>query len=263
MYFHWQNLNEKPGGRTGSPLKHGRAWWRITDKGELHWEWVLRPNACAIGLTVGGEDGFGLHWHVGIPLIGALYVSITGFAPLVWLANLLLPRTEEKYGGLHGYRDAREICFRVHDWTLWWTVWRNSMAGWSRKVPRWRDGNFKPLDVLLGDVKFSKRTIEPWRDVEIPMPERAYKGRACLEEFRWKRPRWFARTALDVDIKLDQDPIPCPGKGENSWDIDTDATFGFSCRARNIEEAIGKLVESCLVTRRRRGAPHNWTQRAA
>jgi hypothetical protein len=35
-YFHWQNLNDKPGKRTGSILRHGRAWW-----GNFRWEWCF------------------------------------------------------------------------------------------------------------------------------------------------------------------------------------------------------------------------------
>jgi hypothetical protein len=268
MLFHYQNLNDKPGDRQGSILKYGRAWlnfrqWDV-DGPRIHWEWHLDWRACAAQIEVGGEEDFGLHWYVGIPLLGALYVTLAGFRSLEWFARLLLPKTEERHGGLHGYRESRQIYFRVHAGALWWTIWRHSMGGWSREVPRWREGNFQVVDALLGKQKYAATEIEPWRAIEVPMPERAYRGRAKLELATWRRSRWFSKSVLRVEIDMDKgEQIPCPGKGENSWDCGDDGTWGLTCPAKSIEEGIGKLVTSCLETRRRRGAPHNWNQRRA
>lgn len=261
LRFHWQNLNEKPGDKYGSPLKHGRAWLHL-GKGEINWCWHLNPRACALGVKVGEGhyDGVGLHFHVGIPLIGSLFVGFSDFAPLSWLAKALLPKVAEPRG-LHGYNNTRETEVRVHDGALWWSVWRHPNAGWSCEVPRWRDGNFNFVDALLGKAKSSGEVLKE-RDIVVPMPEGFYLGKAKLELRTWKRPRWFAKRWLRVDIDMNEGQrIPIPGKGENSWDCDDDACFGSSVSAKSIEEAIGKLVGDCLKTRRERGGPENWNDR--
>lgn len=263
-HFHWQNLNEKAGDKLGSPLKHGRAWLRLGD-GQLNWSWHLCLDACALGVQVGGEEEFGFHFRIGVPLVGSLFVTVAEFGPVKWLAKALLPKTDDPRrpwaGGLHGYRNTRELEVYVYDWSLWWTMWRHPMAGWSREVSRFREGNWHPLDTFLGKSKVEVRTLEE-REVEVPMPERAYTAQAKLELVTRKRPRWFAKSWLRTDIELpSKGGIPVPGKGENSWDCDDDACFGSTVSARSIEEGIGELVASCLKTRRERGAPANWAKR--
>lgn len=254
MHLHWQNLNTRSHGRTGSPLRHGRAWWRI-GRGHINWEWSLLRADCRAGITVGGEEDFGFHWSLALPVF-SIYLTIAGFRPVVWLAKSLLPKTKEKYGGLHGYEDEREIYFRIHDWTIWWTLWRNPMAGWSREVSRFRDGNFKPLDLLLGKVDYSKRTLKTV-ETFVPMPEGAYPATVELFESTWKRPRWFASRLVRADVKVEKG-IPFPGKGENSYDCGIDGLHGLTTKADTIEEAIAATVESALRSRRRYGGSVDW-----
>lgn len=255
MRFHWQNLNEKPHGRTGSPLLYGRAWWRIGN-GSINWEWTLFRPSCRVALVVGGDEDFGFHWSLGVPWLFTFYLTVAGFRPVVWLARLLLPKQPEKYGGLHGYNDEREIRIAIHDWEIWWTVWRASMAGWSRQVPRWRDGNWNFLDTLLGKQSYSTRDLKTVETV-VPMPEGCYPATVRLFESTWKRPRWFASRLVRADVKVERG-IPFPGKGENSYDCGDGALHGLTTKADTIEEAIAATVESALRSRRRYGGSVDW-----
>jgi hypothetical protein len=61
-----------------------------------------------------------------------------------------------------------------------------------------------------------------------------------------------------VDLDMKRDPVPFPGKGENSWDCGEDASYGFGCAAETLEEGIGKFVASKLRDRGRNGG-RGWT----
>lgn len=260
MHFHWQNLNDKKHGRAGSPLRYGRAWWRLGGRSAVNWEWTLfHSSSCRIGITVGGSEEFGFHWCLALPWLFSFYLTVAGFRPVVWLARLLLPKMAAdgtQHRMLHGYPDEREIRFSIHDWSIWWSVWRNPMAGWSRAVPRWRDGNFHPLDVLLGKVDYSTRVLKS-TPAMVPMPEGSYAATVELFESTWKRPRWFATRMVRADVKLEKG-IPFPGKGENSYDCGEDALHGLTTKADTIEEAIAETVQSALRSRRRYGGSIDW-----
>jgi hypothetical protein len=57
------------------------------------------------------------------------------------------------------------------------------------------------------------------------------------------------------------DPVPFPGKGENSWDCGEDATHGYYGPAASIEDAVGNLVTSTLKRRRKYGG-RDWKPEA-
>ena len=249
MYFHWQNLNDKPGGGQGSGVIHGRAWWRLTNNHQIHWEWVLFSASCGASIRFERSEDVGVHLHVAIPLLMSFYLHL-GIPPFTWLTNLLLRGTKRSW-------EDRELSVRVFDWAVWWTVWRDPMGGWDSSVPKWRDGNFRPLDLLLGKHDYATREIESVETV-IPMPERAYKAKVTLFESTWKRPRWFPKRVVRADIDCKDDPIPHPGKGENSYDCDDDATFSMTTGpVRSIEQGIAQMVEYVLVARRKYGG-RNW-----
>ena len=86
------------------------------------------------------------------------------------------------------------------------------------------------------------------------MPEGAYKATVEMFWGIWKRPRWVAKKILRANVEIPSG-IPKNGKGENSWDCGEDATFGITMPAKNVENAIGKTVESCLRDRKKYGTP--------
>lgn len=166
-----------------------------------------------------------------------------------WVVDRIPGDMRVKYSG-------RSTRIAVHDTALWWQFLVDD-AGWTHSRPKWRDGSWHPLGHRLVQ---SEKVIEQ-REVLVPMPERSYRAKAQLEEIRvgWdKLPRRFDATKRRVKIDmLEGEQVPHPGKGENSWDCDEDATFGMTTPARTIEDGVGRLVASALRSRIRYGGA-NW-----
>lgn len=247
MRFSWQNLNEKPGGLKGSPLRHGRAWLHM-GKYTLGWEWSLWRSFCHAHIDIRPDRESTLGASVALPGV-AFWVHLD----TPWghrLASLTRRRDGSEYG------TDRRVGLSVHGWALLWDCWADGME-WRSKDPRWMHGSFNFPDRILGRQKYSTREIET-RMVRVPMPEYGYPASATLTLDEWRRPRWpWPRRLLRVNIEI-PGGIPEPGKGENSWDCGEDATFGMTCVEPTIEAGIAHLVESVLSTRRRHGGL-NWT----
>lgn len=252
MFFHWSNENDKPGGRQGSILRHGRAWLHLgardRERTTIKWCWAFGRMFCDVHADVHQGDGLGLSFNVSIPILGGFYLTLDG-PPFSVIARWLLKRVKH-------YED-REIDVSFHGWALFWSFWNNPME-WSRNTPRWRHGSFNVLDFLFGKWKYSDRELHSEQAV-VPMPEGSYPARVILSEVTWKRPRWFTRRALRAEVKItDKRGIPHPGKGENSWDCGEDGTMGLTCGETTVEGAIAAMVETCLRNRRRYGGSVMW-----
>lgn len=155
------------------------------------------------------------------------------------------------------YGEDREVSINFYHGSISWSFWTDPMS-WSSLTPKWRQGSFNFVDFLLGRSKCEHHTIEE-RNVLIPMPERAYQATAKLEQWTWRRPRWFAKSFNRVTIDIPKG-IPFPGKGENSWDCGDDATYGIATGPCNsIAEGVGVLVGSVLRSRVRHGGYSTWT----
>jgi hypothetical protein len=230
MRWHWQNLNEDKRGFWGRSHRfpwHGRAWL-----GRLGACWDLWGSFCGIGVEFDGGDR-----------------EVTFFVALPPV-SLWFTVGRVRFWKSLGY-GSREIRIGVHDWAVWWTVWRDEMAGWDRSVPRWRQGSWHVLDTLLGSTRYSNVDLET-HEIAIPMPEGSYRARATFERSTWKRPRWFARVRdfTKVDV-LAPGGIPHEGKGENSWDCGADGLCGYSVEGHSLTKAIARGVESSLRSRQR------------
>lgn len=254
MNFHWQNLNDKPGGRQGPGWIHGRAWLRLTDdyRGSgLNWCWALGRFDCHASFEFTQSEEVGIKFSFAIPFLLALYVTIYG-GPFSWAARKLLPEYTWENG------QDREVSLRVFSGAIWWEVWRDNMAGTGPRTKRWRHGNFNPLDFFLGRQKYSERDVSITSAV-VPMPERSYPCTVRLFESTWKRPRWpFPQQRIRADVDCKANPIPFPGKGENSWDCGQDATYSLTTQASTVEEGIAAMVETVMRSRRRHGGSVNW-----
>lgn len=250
MHFHWQNLNDKPGGRTGSPLLHGRAWLHVgprdRENSVINWEWHLGSRRCAVGFSAHRSDGVGVQLSIAVPLLCSLYLTLDG-GLFARVAHAILPSV--------GY-EGRELSIRLFDWAVWWSIWTDPMS-WSSRTPKWRNGSWHFLDTFLGKQKYEQRELQTVTAM-VPMPERSYPAVITLREDTWKRRLWFPRRLLRAYIDLKANPIPVPGKAENSWDCGEDATWGLSCQAATVEEAIAATVETAMGTRRRYGGSVEW-----
>jgi hypothetical protein len=210
--------DRRDGKRTeGYARLYGERW-------SLRSEWNLWARFCALSLERNSE--------------GARTVWLA-FPPVaLWLT-------------LHwGFRRAepRELSLRVFDWAIWWRTWSDP-NGWDSRRPRWREGCWHPIDMLLGPVKYTTEDLET-RQIAIPMPEGEYPATAVRQRCTWKRPRWFARTRefVNVDIRT-RGGIPHQGKGENSWDCGTDGLCGYSTEGGSFESAIIDGVARALRSR--------------
>jgi hypothetical protein len=138
-------------------------------------------------------------------------------------------------------------------------------VSWRRDSPWYRKGiRVDFLDLLLGRIRSTDRHV-PIRgylvdvrtgkaDVMVPMPEGSYRASVEIVEVTCRRPRWpFPRRYMRARVDIPAG-IPHAGKGENSWDCGDDATYGISCPASYVEEAVAKLVESVLCSRKEYGA---------
>ena len=211
-------------------------WWGTFDRIKAHVELAWFSSSC--GWSFGYNDEHGWGGSICIPGIVSVYAFLDGIFPSL--------------------KRERTIEVRIHSGAIWWSIWRDWRDGWSRDIPKWRDGNFNVVDFLLGDSKCSRREVEE-RDVLVPMPEKCYAAKAKLTEYTWKRTRWFAKRMLRVQIDIEEG-IPSEGKGENSWDCGTDATYGLTTgECRSIPEGVGQLVGHVLAQRVKYGGWRDWS----
>ena len=180
--------------------------------------------------------------------------------------------------------DERETGFTiVQDVdTGWWDMplsaglWRDPMGAsygdrWRqyREAP-WRGDGWSwyahPFRWIPGDsVVEYDASMERTADVTVSMPEGDYAASWRQRRCRWQRPRWFAapwvwRYSLDIP-----GGVPLPGKGENSWDCEDDATYGVTFAVQDHpegpEETACRFVGDHLQSRARRGGAR-WAPRA-
>ena len=240
IWWNWQNL-AKPG-----QSRNARAWLYFYDN-TIGVQWVFRPRNLSIGLTLADTtvDDDSLSFHFSIPFLLALYVSISRL-PIV----KRLPGA--KY--VSGKHDSgmRSIDFtydrRENNW-VHWRLWRNPHFGNSRD---WRDSGLFIDDVIFGRDKYSERELDSQPCV-IVMPERSYNATARRYVATWTRKRWRKPKSINrVEIEVPEG-IGTPGHGENSWDMDDDATFEFTTNADTVEEAIESLRARILKERKKFG----------
>lgn len=190
--------------------------------------------------------------EVGISIalgIFSLYVGFDNYHLGSWIQRVTR-RKGQRYG------NGRSIGLAVHGGYIWLDFWNDPME--SRGTdPWWWHMSFNPMDAIFGRYVYSDQTIEE-RDIEVPMPEKAYPATAKLQVCHWQRKRSpFIKRMERVSIEI-PGGIPKEGKGENSWDCGLDATFSMTTNASSIAEGVGQLVGSVLADRIRHGGWGDW-----
>lgn len=239
LWGHVQALDGK-----GRLWKHGRAWlsWRRNSAGI---EWTLFPWRVRFNLTCSDTDDYNLTIGLSL-LLFSVWLHVARF-PLV----CRLPGV--KWTGKWGSGE-REIRITFMDGGLWWVLWRYPNESKSHD---WRDGNFKPLDLLLGRERYSEGERYHF-DTFVVMPEAVYPVTVELYRATWKRPRWpWGKSIRRADIECEKG-VPKPGKGENSWDMEDDALFGMTCPAATLDEARTAFEFAVLSDRLRYGGSAEW-----
>lgn len=237
VYWHSQNLNEDSQSRVnGSIIRYGRGWLHLYSSKtgrdrSLGFEWKIPARFCHAYSEISGDENE-VTFALAIGLF-SVWFHVNGFLPeRLWRVN-------------------RKTGVSIHDGAVWFDIWADPF-GWSSSDPKWQQFNFSPADFFLGRQSFSSTVLATER-VMVAMPEGAYPATVKIEEATWKRPRWpIPIRQIGAEITPDK-PIPHPGKGENSWDCDDDATYSMSCGAQNATDAAAALAKSVLRSRERHG----------
>lgn len=267
FHGHVQNLSDDVEGEpTKATWRHGRGWLHFKNwdsdqaktrpehtgkkviNGSLHAEWSVPDRHPGLGFTWGGanaEDDWSLSIGLGV---FHLYFSVDGLRSH---ASKYQKKPARYAPHRMEYVDDREISVRFFDKAVWWTLWMQD--DWWSGDPKWRRGSWRPLDTLFGRADYTSRAIRT-TNVTIPMPEGTYPATVELTQDTWKRPRawWTTHRMRRAHIKV-ENGIPHPGKGENSYDCDEDATYGLTTEAANEAEAIGAMVATVMRDRQRHG----------
>lgn len=203
---------------------------------------IIIPSKLGLGIrfTVGGEDQL----QIGIRAwkLGACWFTITQLLPNEWL-----PREERETG----------IClFEDH---LSFSFWRDD-CGWGKSWRGFYKGVFL-MDLLFGGTEYEKTPVAQ-KKIEVYFPEGTYEGTAETYLAAWTRPRafWWKKQSHRVELKFPQG-IPIPGKGENGYDLEDDASFGVTMSADTIEEAAQEFIKDIQQARIKYGGSQWYPQR--
>lgn len=230
------------------PGKHGRFVLRVGDhdSSSARLEYDFPAKRFGLGVKFDTDED-AMQLTACVPPL-SLYATFDGEVP-----RLLAMLVEDAFpADVRPLFTDRDFSVSVFDHALWWNFGVTRMGSPNTR-PRWKDGSWRPL----GHDKVQSERLLERRPVLVRMPEKSYSGTAellaCTHGFD-KLPRFLDRKFTRVSIQMDEG-IPVPGKGENSWDQDQDATFGVTMPARSIEAAVLELAKDVRETRERRAGP--------
>jgi hypothetical protein len=258
--FSWSNTNDKGSFwdtekdkrvyLRGPAWQQGRARLTIGDwdgpgphPACFNFQWsFLSHSSTHISFDVGGEED--VKFGIAINRLFSLWLTTEYILPnWVRKAKWFQAARYSGWGRSNGISLAAEFIFIE----LW-----HDRDDYSSKQAKWHQITIHWKDLLMGKSSYSKRTLGVVESA-VEMPEGNYPCKVEMFESTWKRTRWpFAKKLIRADVQMYK-PVPHPGKGENSWDQDDDATYSMTCMANNPDEAIDKLAASVNRERRKYG----------
>lgn len=248
-----QRITDDPHGRF---WRYGRLYLRRYSgeegaerlRWEVNWQWsLLKKGSLGFSIGTGTSDGhLSASLHLG--RLGAWYFNGAGplFKPMAWVQGKAFPR-------------ERELSLRMHYGLICWNLWtatmgRNAKARWRERCWNWQ----RFIGWMPQHVRWE--TLEVVRTV-VPMPEGTYDATVEIQRGTWRRRRLFSLMPkvhrFSYEITPDE-PIPVPGKGENSWDCGDDHIHGQSGPGRTMHEAVSGLVDSAYRQRTQYGGGPTW-----
>jgi hypothetical protein len=261
LYAIVTNYNDLPGDRKGSIWKHGAVALYHNAIKTAHIEWCFGHLNFGVGVNLhhpGDENDISGKFC----LPGAsFYWGLSSLPKWKWVQNKLGLYKKPSGSAKYGTYTTRRIGLDVHNWTAWISLWKND-NGWSSTDPKWWSFNatLDPREILLGKRSYKEGAyVIHDAVVDFPMLEKTYQGRVKIQVDEWRRPRWPWPLQLTRAHVSMIEPIPFPGKGENSWDCGDDALHGSTFLCNNVEEAIGSVVGTVLRYRMRYGRSHKFT----
>lgn len=206
----------------------------VTDIKDLVEVFFYTATHLGLSLTL---DGMEHRWevHIGLP---KLTIGLRGGKPRY-------PSREREYG------------WSYHDGTLWLYGGR-SPDEWSRDQPWWWEQTVNFRRLIFGKTRYDSREIGKYRGI-VSMPEGDYPCAVTLSESSWHsdRPllgRFVSKSLTRAEVEPDR-PIPHPGKGESSYDLDEDALYSLSTPCDTIREALESTRDTVMRQRERYGGP--------
>lgn len=236
--FHSQNLKKAD---RSNKLLHGRCWlsWGKERRSQIEMEWCAPSKDIRLFMYLN---------HYGDDAI-AFSISLYFFSFHIGFQNHKLYKLLEKITRRKGetYTNGREIGFYISHGAVSLNLWNDPME-WNSKDPWWWHNYFVVQDVIFGRTKHEREILRV-EDVEVPLPEKTYKGVGTLSRSTVKRPRWFSKTHMNVEIKVEEG-VPHPGKGTMSYNCGEDHMYSQFASGDSIERGIGEFVGSVLWYRR-------------
>ncbi len=248
MHWHMANENRNKFDQVaGSAFWAGRAWWYLNTKGgfgqrTIAAEWYFGKHAhhTMIHMTTNFVMEREITFAIGLWRVFCFYITFS---------FPFLPSWSVEHGD-------RASGIRIFDNAIWVEIWARHNEGRSDD-PFWmKDHRFSPVDSLLGRGHYSYKVISE-HDADIEMPEGKYPAKVTLKEQTYSRKRWPIKTRKVTSYVEFPQPIPIPGKGENSWDMDDDGYSAMGCLADTVEGAIDE-VKSRIFERRERYGGKDW-----
>lgn len=129
-------------------------------------------------------------------------------------------------------------------------------GGRGRPAAGWQWSCF-PLDILFGKRVY--RREESAREAHtLTMPEGRYQASCVVTHCTWRRAHWpwwpLTRTLDRLEVDFDP-PVGLPGKGENAWDCDDDATYSLTTVLKHgsVRATLDQFALDTLRERQQRG----------
>ncbi len=182
------------------------------------------------------DEGIQLHWS--IPNLFSIFLTISH--PIL---DKIMPKLEKEIG-INWNKD-----------TLYISLWSN-LHEWARSDPWWWGFKICPVDLFCGRAKYSEENKRRY-NTDLVLPEGVYQAGVVEYDAIWKRQRFAKnKVAHRYDLTFTP-PVPIPGKGESSWDLDDDAILESTITANSLEEAIRREKTHIVKSRWRHGGA-NW-----
>lgn len=236
--------------KQGRLWRRGRLWLHVPGNC-FRFEWWL-GKCFGISATF-GDGGFSddqLSLYLELPLLFALSFGVERCHWVRRLPGIQWTSVDADGNTVYDHsKGERELSLRCSGGAIRWRLWRHPDHGRGRD---WRDRSFYPLDFLLGRQQHSEGPRVSHQAV-LEFPEATYPVTVELYTSTWKRPRWPISVRVNrANIEMGA-PVPVPGKGENSWDLDDDAVHGLTCPSATVEEALSHMRQTIERDRKRYG----------
>lgn len=241
--------------------KYGRLFlrgpWRLP-RLAFHWHFTTKPvYPLALKLDLGGEDNT-VGASVYLPFTGGFHLEFD-FLPWKWRVKLGL--TEERETGLSFGDGTLRWDLHRRRWATWHSrkSWRSKSLRerWAIRLKDGSEGSFDIVQLLLGKVQHESELLSE-HDAVVNLPEGDYPVLVSLERATWKRPRGRTRVVLRANVQPAERAIPHPGKGTTSYNCGEDASFGLTCPAATVEEAVEAMRASVMRSRADYGSGEKW-----